>query len=219
MGAPPGGIHHRTRAGEVLSQGDGLGRAHGGDDGGHAAPAHLPGRPVDRRRPAEACQTHHQGHQHQAEHQLATIGPLAREQAEHEQRQAEQGRKNTEETERLDLQCHHPHQHQAEHRHAGADQQQSPATEGGQARARLAPEHQRQQRQQQHRQVGQKAEQGQGLTQHGAPGTAEHLVAAVSAPGAGEGAQHTPALEGDRPGIDGTDGGQHRHHHPQPTAP
>ena len=219
VGAPVGGVEAGTGGGEVLRQGDGGGGALRPDRRGHplaglhAGLAHGGG-------PAQADHPHQQGRDHPTEHQLAAVIPIASDQAEHQQPQAQGRREDAEGAAVADAEGHHPQQHGAEHRHAGAHQEQAPPAALGQALAGLPLQHQRQHRQQQHGGIGQEAIERQGLPQQAAPGAGEHLLAAVAAEeplaAAAQGPQQAPRLEGDRAGVDHTDGGQHGHHHPHP---
>ena len=217
MGAPVGGVHHGALGGEMLRQVHGARTAGGGHGEGHAGTGDRLG-PIHRTGPADAGDAHQQGRDHTPEDQLTLVLPVARQQAQHEQSETEQGGEDAEGADGLDLEQHHRHQHQAEHGHASGEQEEGPAAAGEQFTAQVALEHQGQQGKQQHGRVGQEAEQGEGLAEEGAPDTVEHLVAGFGSTGADQGTEHPPALEGDGTGVEGTDGGQHRHHHPDPAA-
>ena len=200
----------------MLCQGEGGGSAFPADRKRHAL-AEIGGA-IDGRGPAQAQQSNRQSCKDGPEDELAPVLPLAAEQGENQQRDAEQSRKDAESADGLDLEHHDAHQHEAEHRHPGAEEQQTPTAQLCDGRAGLPLEHQGEQSQQQHGQVGQAAEQGEGLAEQGAPGAVEHLVAGFGAAGAGEGTDQPPALEGDRARVDRTDRGQHGHCHAQPAS-
>ena len=216
MGAPVGGIHTGSAGGEVLGQSQGCRGAGAGHRNRH--PLAQIGGTVDGGGPAQAKQRDRQPHQHRTEDQLAPVHPFAADQREHEQGKREQGRKDAEGADRLDLEHHDPHQQQAEDGHASAEEQQPPPTGLGNGTTGLAAEKQGQQGEQQHRQIGQAPKQGEGLAEEGAPGAVQDLVAGFGATGAGERADQAPTLEGDGSGIDRADGGQHGHRHTHPAA-
>ena len=158
MGAPVGGVEGGAAGGEVLSQGD-LGRAAGGlNRRGHPL-AGQGCRLANGGSPAQAKNTHQQGRDHTTEHQLAAVLPIPTDQAEHEQGGAERGRQDAEGAAVADAEGHHPQQHRAEHRHGGADQEQAPPAALTELHPRLALQHQRRHRQQQHGGIRQTAEQ------------------------------------------------------------
>ena len=215
MGAPIGRIHHRSRGGEMVRQCQRCRGAGGGDHRSNARPRGRGFRPVwiDNGGPDQTPQQHRQGQKNAAKNQLTGIIPATADHRQQKQAERENGGQNAEEAEGLDLDHHQAQQHAAEHRHPQGDAEHSPPGAAGEiALVFLQTRQQRQQRHHQNSAVGQQSDKRQrDAGRHRAPGAVEHLVATVGTHRAAEVAQQSPPLEGDRAGVDHTDGGEHRH--------
>jgi len=167
--------------------------------------------------PGKGAHRHHQGDDQSPKHLGPQVVPLGAQQGNQKQQHREDGREQAEEAKRLNDHHHQHHQTDAEHSHGQAQGHEQWPCGAVELPAVLLGHQQGRHSHHQHRGIGQKAEQRQGLSQHRGPRAIKHDVASVPRDGAGQLRHNLPPFEGDEPCINSPDRGQDSHHQTGPS--